>query len=119
MNQIFSITPYFKDGVWAFDDDSVGLKGELLIAGIPEILEKAMLYFLQKKLTRVTLVISHQPFPGSNVKLDWVREGDGGNWYCWKPLNMEGWLCPALFNYFTAAPKELYVKLVDPEAKND
>jgi hypothetical protein len=23
---------------------------------------------------------------------------------------MEGWLCPALFKYFEAAPKDLYVK---------
>jgi len=24
---------------------------------------------------------------------------------------MEGWLCPALFRYFTEAPKTLYVKM--------
>jgi len=24
---------------------------------------------------------------------------------------MEGWLCPALFKYFTAAPKTLYAQI--------
>jgi len=33
--------------------------------------------------------------------------GTGGNWYFCPQLNMEGWLCPALFRYFGEAPKRL------------
>jgi hypothetical protein len=29
---------------------------------------------------------------------------------------MEGWLCPALFRYFEAAPPELYVKAEERKA---
>jgi hypothetical protein len=34
----------------------------------------------------------------------------GGNWYAWSERGIEGWLCPALFKYFEAAPNEIYVK---------
>ncbi|WP_017717610.1 DUF6717 family protein [Kamptonema formosum] len=34
----------------------------------------------------------------------------GGNWYRWEGKNMEGWLCPALFKYFSEAPKKIYCK---------
>lgn len=33
----------------------------------------------------------------------------GNTYYC-EALDMEGWLCPALFKYFEEAPKNLYAK---------
>jgi len=56
------------------------------------------------------LLFSPTPFPGHTVKLEWRREEFGGNWYFCPQLNMEGWLCPALFRYFEEAPKELYAQ---------
>ncbi len=62
---------------------------------------------------RVGLV--QEPFPGHTLKFDWVRPEWSGNVYRASGLDMEGWLCPALFKYFTQAPPELYVK-VEPKA---
>jgi hypothetical protein len=56
------------------------------------------------------LLFSLAPFPGFQRKLEWIREDFAGNWYRTEQPPMEGWLCPALFKYFEAAPKDLYVK---------
>jgi len=52
-----------------------------------------------------TLIFSGSPFPGHQYRLDWRREEGGGNWYYSIDLDMEGWLCPALFRYFTERAK--------------
>ena len=56
------------------------------------------------------LLFSANSFPGYQMKLVWLRKGDGGNWYYSEGLKMEGWLCPALFKYYKKAPKEIYAK---------
>ncbi|WP_425213991.1 DUF6717 family protein [Tumidithrix helvetica] len=56
------------------------------------------------------LLFSAQPFPSYQTKFDWRREEYGGNWYYNADLDMEGWLCPALFKYFDEAPKEFYAQ---------
>ena len=50
------------------------------------------------------LIFAATPFPGHQCQLDWIRaDEDGGNWYRSTDLDMEGWLCPALFRYFDQA----------------
>ncbi len=61
--------------------------------------------------TGFRLLFSPAPFPGFAIKLEWRRSEYGGNWYFCPQLDMEGWLCAALFKYFTAAPRELYAKV--------
>ncbi len=56
------------------------------------------------------LLFSASPFPGYQIELEWVREECEGNWYRIKGQTLEGWLCPALFKYFRAAPKSLFAK---------
>ena len=56
--------------------------------------------------------ISAGPFPAYDLKLDWLREGDGGNWYWAEQFELEGWLCPALFRYFDEAPREIYAQFL-------
>ena len=58
-----------------------------------------------------TLIFSGAPFPGHRYRLDWQREEGGGNWYYSADLDMEGWLCPALFKYFSDTPKTLYAQI--------
>ena len=48
--------------------------------------------------------------PAQRGRLAWLREDGGGNCYRDEMAGMEGWLCPALFCYFEAAPPELYVR---------
>jgi len=50
------------------------------------------------------------PFPGAQLKLDWIREECEGNWYKLEDPPMEGWLCPALLKYFDEPPMQIYVK---------
>jgi hypothetical protein len=58
-----------------------------------------------------TLIFSSTPFPGHQYRLDWRRAESGGNWYYSADLDMEGWLCPALFRYFSDAPASLYAQI--------
>ncbi|RYG44080.1 hypothetical protein EON79_15695 [bacterium] len=56
------------------------------------------------------LVFSAEPFPGGDHRFVWVRPELSGNVYRAED-GTEGWLCPALFKYFEAAPPELYVQV--------
>jgi hypothetical protein len=111
MNAIMAIRPYRWEGLWVFDDERVGLDKEPFISGADTIIEKAL---QAKGITDgeegFILLFSAGQFPGYDFKLKWVREGDGGNWYYSEDFKMEGWLCPALFEYFESAPKEIYTK---------
>jgi hypothetical protein len=69
---------------------------DVLVSGIGDAGHGFALYF------------SDRPFPGYRMKLDWLREEADGNWY--GAAGMEGWLCPALFKYFDAAPSAIYCK---------
>ncbi len=55
-----------------------------------------------------TLIFSDKPFPQFQLELEWRREEFEGNWYYSAGLDMEVWLCPALFTYFEAAPSRIY-----------
>lgn len=108
-NSIMGISPYQYKGTWVFDDSSTGLKREPFVSGIPE-----MINYLIKDIPNADkgfqMLFSSKPFPGYMMKVTWVRKEQGGNWYYCRELDMEGWLCPALFKYFKEAPKEIYVK---------
>jgi hypothetical protein len=108
-NSIMIISPYKYNDTWVFDDPATGLVREPFVAGIPEIIN-----FLVKDIPDADkgfrMLFSSKPFPGYMMKVTWIREECGGNWYYSEELKMEGWLCPALFKYFKEAPKEIYVK---------
>ena len=109
MNSLMVIAPYKHEGMWVFDDPSVGLKKEPFIAGIDTMIDK-MTAQIPNAQTGFRAVFSASAFPGSTEKLEWRREESGGNWYYSDHYKMEGWLCPALFKYFPDAPREIYVK---------
>lgn len=108
-NSIFIISPYRYRGTWVFDDPRVGLVREPFVAGIPEMIDK-LVKDIPNADKGFRLLFSASPFPGYTIKLVWVREERGGNWYFCEEYNSEGWLCPALFKYFDKAPKEIYGK---------
>ena len=60
------------------------------------------------------LTFSTSEFPGYTTKLLWRRKQGGGNWYYSPEYDLEGWICPAMFKYFTAPPRVLFVK-ADPK----
>jgi len=108
-NSILVIRPYRHAGTWVFDDLEHDLVKEPFVQGIPEIIDQAV-RDIPNAAQGFRLLISSQPFPGYLLKLDWRREEYGGNWYWCELYQREGWLCPALFEYVSEAPKALYVK---------
>jgi hypothetical protein len=112
MNSIFSIQCYrSSQSVWAFDDPARGLVCEPFVSCANAIIDA--LCDASVKLdgaTKCTLLFSANPFPQS-AAIRWLREESGGNWYRYGKL--DGWLCPALFKFFDAAPKTIYAKAED------
>jgi hypothetical protein len=109
MNAIIAIHPYKSEGLWVFDDARVGLVREPFVSGADEIIER-MVVGLDRPEDGFTLLFSAHPFPGHQSTFEWRRSEMGGNWYYNAQLNMEGWLCPALFKYFEVAPQRIYAQ---------
>lgn len=113
MNSLFVIVPYKYEGMWVFDDPRVGLLREPFIAGIDTMIDRLVARIPDAE-RGFRAIFGASPFPGHTESLDWRREESGGNWYFSDHFQMEGWLCPALFKYFAAAPKTIYVQ-VEPK----
>jgi hypothetical protein len=109
MNAIVAIHPYKTEGVWVFDDETVGLVQEPFVSGADDIIER-MAVGLDRPEQGFTLLFSANPFPGHQAVFEWRRSEMGGNWYYSPQLDAEGWLCPALFKYFDAAPQRIYAQ---------
>ena len=110
-NQIQVIAPYWLDsaGTWVFDDVTTDLVREPFVNGIPAMIDD-LVAEIPNARHGFRMLFSASPFPGYQKRLEWVREEMGGNWYQTDSPAMQGWLCPALFQYFDKAPAELYVK---------
>lgn len=108
-NALRVIAPYRHAGTWVFDDPSARLVREPFVAGVPEMID-GLVRDIPGATNGFRLLFSAQPFPGYQKKLTWLRGDKGGNYYKMEEPSMEGWLCPAMFRYYEAAPKELYVK---------
>lgn len=109
MNSIIAIHPYKHQGQWVFDDESAGLNKEPFVAGADTIID-VMTDSISDAESGFTLIFSANPFPGSQAVFDWLRAESGGNWYYSPDLDMEGWLCPALFKYFEEAPAKIHAQ---------
>ena len=101
MNVLRAIHPYKHEGLWVFDDESVGLDKEPFVSGADEVIDL---------MVAGTLIFSDRPFPGHQAVFERRREEFGGWWYFSAALDREGWLCPALFKYFEAAPEKIYAQ---------
>ncbi len=108
-NALAVLFPYRYEGMWVFDDPSVGLAREPFVFGIDEMLTR-LTESISDAGSGFRLIYATAPFPGYQAKLEWRREEYGGNWYFCPQFGIEGWLCPALFKYFDKAPQELYAK---------
>jgi len=108
-NSIMVIAPYFYAGTWVFDDEGVGLNKEPFVLYIPEMIDE-LVKGIPDARAGFRLLFSGSVFPNYQMKLEWVREELGGNWYRLQGTSREGWLCPSLFKYFEIAPKNIFVK---------
>lgn len=108
-NAIMIIAPYRYHGTWVFDDDSVGLRQEPFVAGVPAMID-VLVRDVPNAENGFRMLFSGSPFPGYQMKGTLVDQTAGGATYAIEEPPMEGWLCPAMFKYFAEAPQELYVK---------
>ena len=108
-NSIMVIAPYVDAGTWVFDDASAGLRKEPFVAGVPEMID-ALVVNIPEARNGFRLLFSAQPFPGHQKVLSWTRSDGTGNYYKLSEPPLEGWICPALFRYYSAPPQQIYVK---------
>lgn len=109
MNALRVIHPYRYEGMWVFDDAKAELLQEPFVSGADTVIDR-MIEAIPGAAAGFTLIFSDKPFPGHQIALEWRREEHEGNWYYAPDLDMEGWLCPALFKYFDAAPARIYAQ---------
>ena len=110
-NALSVIYPYKYEGMWVFDDEKVGLDKEPFVEGADTMIDVVLeMKGFENPVAGFRLIFSAGEFPRYDIRLDWVREGEGGNWYKSDEYEMEGWLCPALFKYFDGAPKNIYAR---------
>jgi len=95
-NSIMVLAPYWYEGTWVFDDASRGLIREPFVAGVPEMIDEAVVNIPNAR-DGFRLTFSAIEFPGFQKKLIWVRGDKGGNVYRFEDSTKEGWLCPAFF----------------------
>ena len=103
-NSIHIISLYKHENVWVLDDPGADLKREPFIEGIPEIID-SLVWDISNAEHGFTLYFSDQPMPNYELSLTWKREQYYGNWYEADGFDLEGWLCPALFEYYKGAPE--------------
>jgi hypothetical protein len=109
-NSIFVIKPYRWERMWVFDDPNVGLVKEPFVGGADLMIDQATAR-IPNACEGFLMVFSASYFPDAKIVLEWVREEGGGNVYRWNEAEMEGWLCPALLNYFAVPPQKLYIQV--------
>jgi hypothetical protein len=129
---VLTIYPYLSEwgACWVFDDERTGLKEEAFVLGMSEMITRLVeSKGIDDAQRGFALGFSLEPFEGQDTVLHWRRsdsthafwQADGslaqvsGNWYggLVAGLEMEGWLCPALFLYFQTPPKKIFVR-ADP-----
>ena len=109
-NSIYRVLLQMVDGLWVYNDSKFEVRDQPLVFGMDLILEKMV-----KQVEggdRLNLVFSSIPFPGSAFSLGFVREETEGFVYCWEEKQLQGWLSPALRNYFPEPPPKIYLQLL-------
>ena len=110
MNTINIIAPYKYLDMWVFDDARVGLSAEPFVGGADTMIDRVVAD-IPGAQNGFIMVFSADEFPGCQFRLDWRRRDSSGNIYYSSDLDAEGWLCPALFRYFTDTPQHIYVQV--------
>ena len=124
---VMTLYPYLYRGTcWVFDDQQTGLKEEAFVLGASEMIFKLVrAKHIESAELGFTLSFSDEPFD-HDVELCWLPAKQAakaiaqpltslpavGNWYQGSVAGekMVAWLCPALYEYFNEAPRNIYVK---------
>jgi hypothetical protein len=107
---VFAIEPYRHEGAWVFDDSAAGLHREPFVSGVTEMIDR-LAEAIPGAASGFRLLFAARPFAAHQASLTWLRADPvEGNWYREEESRAEGWLCPALFCYFSPAPPKIYVR---------
>jgi len=113
-DEVLMLEPYREDGTWLFDDPVTGLLREPFVGEVNGMLDR-LSSAIPNANQGFRLLFAIRPFDNHQVSFSWVRADPvEGNWYREDETGAEGWLCPALFCYFPAAPPKLFVR-ADPK----
>jgi hypothetical protein len=110
-----TIHPYHNGTGWVFDDETTGMQAEGLVQGIDIILDKFSQEKNYNKFKGFDIQFDSQPIEDHDILLKKLYEIDnngkenGTIYYCAK-YNIEGWLCPSLYLYFSNTPDSIYIK---------
>jgi hypothetical protein len=116
MNAINIIAPYRYLDMWVFDDPRVGLSAEPFVGGADTMIDRVVAD-IPDAANGFIMMFSQNPFPGHQFHLEWLRAENDGNVYHSREIDADGWLCPALFRYFTETPKSIYVQVKPKPSK--
>ena len=107
---VLVLEPYREHGTWVFDDSTAGLVREPFVGEVNAMLDQLAAPIAGAE-QGFRLLFAVEPFEGRQASFTWVRADPvEGNWYRSDEPGEEGWLCPALFCYFPAAPPKLFVR---------
>ena len=124
---VMTLYPYlYHDMCWVFDDPQTGLKEEAFVLGASEMISNLLeAKGIPNAEHGFTMQFSDEPFD-HDVELTLLSPEQAaratgqpisghpatGNWYSGIVAGekMVAWLCPALYEYFAAAPKRIFVK---------
>jgi hypothetical protein len=113
-DQTVDLHPYLLRDTWVFDDPRTGLKEEAFVVGATDMISRLIeAKSIPEAEKGFLLTFAAAPFDGYDVRLAWLSGNQkAGNWYAGDVAGhrMEGWLCPALYCYFSKAPPEIYVR---------
>lgn len=125
-NAMQEIYPYWTGATWAFDDDRVGLVAEPFVLGADMMITE-VLHAKGANMSQVNqgfrLQFSANPFPQTDITIRFDREDSGGAWYTVTDsphqglshlieAGFKGWLCPAMYHYFSSAPESIHMRAV-------
>jgi hypothetical protein len=124
---VMTLYPYrYQDICWVFDDPQTGLKEEAFVLGASEMISTLVeAKGIPNAERGFALSFSDRPFE-HDVELTRLAPEEAarrlrqpasslpetGHWYSGAVAGetMVGWLCPALDEYFAAAPNRIFVK---------
>ncbi len=115
MSNALELYPYQIGNCWVFDDSRAGLKEEAFVLGMSEIITRVINH---QKIPNASkgfrMIFSHESFDGYHALINKVPGGnrEEGNWYEGEVCGafMKGWLCPALYLYFSDAPSRIFMR---------
>ncbi|NJL99974.1 MAG: hypothetical protein HC924_14765 [Synechococcaceae cyanobacterium SM2_3_2] len=100
----------YKTSMWMFDDESIGIYREPFVEGMSEILDEvAQSYGKTDSMT----VEFGEYLDRWEYSLELIREERQGARYYSPELDMEGWLCPVIHQYFDEVPDKIYMRVVE------